>query len=148
MAPASTPRTSRSVADQADRRPLVALALVAAGGAAGALCRWLIVANQPQSREAALVLVINVTGSLLLGVLLGRRATKHETRDLIGTGFAGGFTTFSAFTVDIARRLEQGDVVMAGVNGFATPLLALLAAGLGYRLGRLVDRIVATRRRR
>lgn len=129
-------------------RPLPALGLVAAGGAIGALTRWAVVSAQPQSREAATVLVINVTGSLLLGFLLGRRRTRQSTKDLVGTGFAGGFTTFSTFAVDVARRLDSGDLAMAATNGLATPLLALLAAGIGYRLGRGVDRLVWKWRRR
>ena len=53
----------------------------------------------------------------------------------MGAGFTGGFTTFSTFAVDVAEMLDGGRLGDAAVNGAGTALCALVAAGLGYRLG-------------
>ncbi len=111
---------------------------VAAGGLVGSLLRWgLVESGWLGSAETATV-VVNVVGSLLLGGLLGQRERLGpELRLGLGTGFAGGLTTFSSYAVAVAGHLDDGALGPAAANGLGTPVAALLAAGLGYRLSRI-----------
>lgn len=116
-------------------RPLLAVAL---GGAAGSLVRWGLVALGPDSRGALVLFGANVVGSLLLGALVGRRERiDANTFAALGTGFCGGLTTFAGYAVAVAGGLEDGRLVDALGNGLGTPIVALLAAGLGFRISRL-----------
>jgi CrcB protein len=123
------------------------LVAVAVGGALGSVCRWAaleiaggdaaaIGTDATAQRALLTTLAINVLGSLLVGLLTAWRHSIDSTRLLAtGTGFAGGFTTFSNFAVAVAQKLDDGELVSALSNGFGTALLAVLAAGIGYRLG-------------
>jgi CrcB protein len=82
-------------------------------------------------------LAVNALGSLLMGVLaalLAGRAT--EARLLLMTGVLGGFTTFSAFSLDAWTLWERGDVALAAGYVLASVLLSLAGLGLGLVLGR------------
>jgi CrcB protein len=83
-------------------------------------------------------LVINVTGSLLLGVLTGlviaHGASSTDLRTIAGTGFCGGYTTFSAASLETMRLAEQRRWVACLSYTGASLLLALLAAGAGLAL--------------
>lgn len=66
-------------------------------------------------------LTVNIVGSFLMGLLIGylvrRGAVPNEVRLLLATGFLGGFTTFSAFSLDFANMWHRGE--MAGAMGYA-----------------------------
>ena len=110
---------------------------VAAGGIVGSLARWGFL-SIPDNRTAVATLGLNVAGSLLLGVVIAQRDRLTDAQfHLLGTGFAGGLTTFSTFAVTVARQLEDGRLLDAVANGSGTLVLALVAAGIGYRIGRL-----------
>jgi CrcB protein len=82
-------------------------------------------------------LAVNIVGSLLMGLLaalLAGRAT--EARLLLMTGVLGGFTTFSAFSLDAWVLWERGDVGLAAGYVLASVLLSLAALGFGLVLGR------------
>ncbi len=120
---------------------LYPLRYVAAGGAVGALIRWAVVEQFDQSRTTAVV-VLNVVGSLLLGLLVGARRTRSRRARitenqflLLGTGFCGGLTTFSTFALDVAQALDDGQAGQAAVLTLATAALAIVASGIGYRIG-------------
>jgi CrcB protein len=126
--------------------PLPTLFAVALGGAAGSLARWgvleIATGGQdplPDTNTSGVYLAlfaINVLGSLLLGVLLAQRdLMRHGQFLAMGAGFTGGLTAFSTFAVDVAEMLDGGRVVDAATNGVGTAFCALVAAGLGYRLG-------------
>ncbi len=87
-------------------------------------------------------LFINVSGSFLLGFVLAfignRLVADPGLRLLIGTGFLGGYTTFSTFSYDTVMLLERGDVLPACVNAAASLLGSLVAAYVGVVLGRLL----------
>ena len=98
-------------------------ALVFVGGAVGSLARYPVALALP---GAWATFAVNVLGSFLLGWLLGS-APSRSRRLLLGTGALGGFTTYSAFAVDV--------VALGAVSG---PVL-----GLGFGLGQVAFGLVA-----
>ena len=94
--------------------------LVALGGAVGAALRFTIASRYDEARGFPWgTLVVNVTGSALLGVLSALALSGHATA-LLGTGFCGGFTTYSAFAVQThglgPRRGTAYAVVTIGLS--------------------------------
>jgi CrcB protein len=121
---------------------------VAIGGTVGSLVRWGLVGLVPPERAGLTTFGINVAGSLFLGALIGRRERMDAERLLaLGTGFAGGLTTFSSYAVAVATDLEDGALADAAANGLGTPVAALLAAGIGYRAMRMAVTARSARRR-
>jgi len=123
------------------------LLAVAIGGAVGSLTRWGVLeiaagadelgsGNTADRRAVLAIFMINVLGSLLLGVLIAQRETMQYDQFLaVGTGFAGGLTTFSTFAVEVAAALDSGQFADAVTNSLGTAVIAVLAAGIGFRLG-------------
>jgi CrcB protein len=113
--------------------------LVAAGGAAGSLARWRVGLDVD---GALAILLVNVTGSLLLGYLVGRvpvRGPRSEALRLgLGTGVLGGWTTFSAYAVHAARMLDAAPVA-ATLWAAVVALLSVGAAGVGYTVGSITE---------
>jgi CrcB protein len=117
---------------------------VAAGGALGASARYLV--NVSAMRLVGpgfpwATLVVNVAGSVLMGVLvvvLARRGGQHLAPFLM-TGVLGGFTTFSAFSLDVATLYERGAVGSAAAYAAASVILSVagLFAGLALARGAL-----------
>ncbi|MEP6491803.1 MAG: fluoride efflux transporter CrcB [bacterium] len=93
-------------------------------------------------------LIINVTGSFVLGFIV--RYALHtdvitpETRAFLTTGFCGGYTTFSTFSLETARLLEDGEYGRAGLYVGASVAVALLATFLGFAAA---QRVLAVRGR-
>jgi CrcB protein len=87
---------------------------VAIGGALGALVRyWLdgFINARWDSPFPLSTLIINVSGSAVLGALIGAMVSGHLSATVLswaGTGFLGGYTTFSTFTYETARLIEDG----------------------------------------
>ena len=83
-------------------------------------------------------LFVNVTGSLLMGFLVGVFAARSLTHlhPLVLTGMLGGFTTFSAFSLDAATLWTRGETGLALVYVAASVALSLLAVAVGLWLGR------------
>jgi len=85
-------------------------------------------------------LAINVTGSFAIGLLaglFGALETGHNSRLFLITGFLGGFTTFSAFSLDALTLWERGAVLQSGLYILGSVILSLIAAALGLMLSRL-----------
>lgn len=85
-------------------------------------------------------LAVNILGSFLIGLLaglFGAWETGHNARLFLTTGFLGGFTTFSAFSLDALTLWERGAQLQAGLYVTGSVLLSLLAAALGLLLTRL-----------
>lgn len=119
------------------------LALVAVGGAVGASIRHLV--NLGSMRLLGIgfpwgTMAINVTGSLAMGVfieLLARRFDgSPELRLFVATGVLGGYTTFSAFSLDFAVLWERGDAVQAFGYAAGSVIVSLLALFAGLWLVR------------
>jgi len=83
-------------------------------------------------------LIVNVLGCFLMGVLTEMLALKlhlgHEARAFLTTGILGGFTTFSAFSLDFAYLVERKEVLAAGGYVLASVVLSLLAVFAGMSL--------------
>lgn len=82
--------------------------------------------------------LINITGSLLLGLVVGLGA-DDSWRTIAGTGFLGGFTTFSTASVETAHMAIDGRYRAAFANAFGMIVLSVVAAALGYALGHGFD---------
>lgn len=119
---------------------LMALSLAGGVGAATRLVFDGFLRGRVKTSFPLGTLVINVTGSLLLGVVTGlalANALPAEWRLILGTGFLGGYTTFSTASFETVRLAQQGRYAAALGNGLGMLLLALLAAGAGMWLGLL-----------
>jgi CrcB protein len=116
--------------------------LVALGGALGSVLRWAVAIGVARAtREPQFpwgTLVVNLAGSLLIGVLLGlatdRGALATPARLFLVTGLLGGFTTFSAFSWEALALLRAGHTGAAGGYVASSVLGGLLAAAAGWLL--------------
>lgn len=118
--------------------------LVALAGGLGAVTRFVVDAQVGRRTAGAGLplgtLAINVTGSFLLGVIAGWW-TFHTgdpgIKQVLGTGFMGGYTTFSTASVEAARILRAGRAWSALVHAAGMLVLSVAFAALGYWLGSL-----------
>jgi fluoride exporter len=118
------------------------VALLVLAAAVGAPLRYVVDQAIQQRWPGAFpagTLTVNVTGSLLLGLLTGLAAhhgLPAQVVTVLGTGLLGAYTTFSTFSYETVRLLEDGAVAEAGLNvgGSLALGLAAAAAGLGLAL--------------
>ena len=125
-----------------------AMLLVAAGGVAGSLARAGVTDAIPVAAHGwpTATLLVNTTGSFVLALLLAmlheRWPTAAWPRPLFGTGFCGGFTTFSTFAVEVTVRAGNGSPLLATAYVVLSVLLSLLAALAGVACARTAARLV------
>jgi CrcB protein len=85
-------------------------------------------------------LIINVTGSLIMGLVAGYFAFKGDAsqhwRLFLTTGILGGYTTFSAFSLDAALLYERGEVSLAAVYVLGSVVLSIAALFAGLAIAR------------
>jgi len=119
--------------------PWAQIAAVAAGSAVGALARWRagVWLNAAWPGFPLGTLVVNCVGGFLIGLaLVGFERTPNEVlRLLLVTGFLGGLTTFSSYSVESLVLIQRGHWALAAGHTLAHVLGALACAALGYRLG-------------
>lgn len=124
------------------RRQLETLLLIGIGGFIGANVRYMV-SNWAAARFGQTfpigTLLINVTGSCLLGLFLGW-AANHITLDprvrlLVAVGFFGAYTTFSTFANESVALLRAGDWLGALVNVLGTNVLCIVGALVGLLIG-------------
>jgi CrcB protein len=112
-------------------------------GACGAVLRYVVDAWVIDHTEGLFpwgTLVINVTGSFVLGCLTGLglyHAFADTPRLVLGTGFCGAYTTFSTFTFETVRLAEEGAADGALRNALGTLAAGTAAAALGLLLASL-----------
>jgi len=87
-------------------------------------------------------MMVNIGGSLAMGLLVGIFAAmpsvSQQTRLFLATGLLGGFTTFSAFSLDALTLYERGQIALAIGYVAATVILSLAAIAAGFFLTRLL----------
>lgn len=129
------------------------LAVVWVGGTTGTGTRYLISEAVPRAfRVPVAIVVINLVGAFLLGLLLellarrGKDAGRRRLlRLLLGTGFLGGFTTYSALAVDTATLFRAGLAGHAVAYALLTVVVGGLASLSGIALGRALHRTASAR---
>ncbi|MDB5469119.1 MAG: fluoride efflux transporter CrcB [Caulobacter sp.] len=120
------------------------LFLVAAGGAAGAVARYLTgTLTLRWGGWPWATLTVNVLGGLLMGMLIGTLALRggaeqERLRLLLGVGFLGGFTTFSAFSLEVVGMIERRDIASAAGYSLVSVIASVAAVFAGLMLARRV----------
>jgi fluoride exporter len=121
-----------------------AFLLVGAGGAIGAIGRYgfsLFVGRFHNGLFPLATFGVNVVGSLAMGLLIGflaktTPAWQPEARLFLATGLLGGFTTFSAFSLDVVTLIERGNLFTAMIYAVASLIVAVLALFVGLWITR------------
>jgi len=114
------------------------IAAVALGGAVGATLRWAVLDSVGEATFPWPVLLLNLVGCALLGLLIGLDVPR-STRLLLGSGLCGGLTTFSTFTVEASQMMRADDMSLAvayivcSVAGGLAAVVAGRMAGSGIR---------------
>jgi CrcB protein len=129
-------------------RDPVLLGLVMLGGTAGAASRYGLTIAIGSSTWPWATWVVNLSGAFLLALLTGWLASRgpdvgrgRAVRLLLGTGFLGAYTTYSALAVDTERLLADGRWAAAVAYALSTALVGLAASLAGLRVGTaLADR--------
>ena len=120
----------------------MAYVLAALGGALGALARWGVATALPHSPGGWpwATLLVNLTGCLLMGalvaVLTARSPEPPWARPFLAVGVLGGYTTYSAFAVEVVELADAGAGVLAAGYVLASVAGGVLAAALGERADR------------
>ena len=117
--------------------------LVMTGGAIGAVARFGLARAIPtvQIGWPWPTFIANILGGLLMGLVAAYVLRSGEAGENIrlfaGVGLLGGFTTFSAFSLEMAQMVERGDLALAGGYAMASVVIALLALFAGLAIGRV-----------
>jgi fluoride exporter len=124
---------------------LTGIAWVAAGGALGSVARHLVTLGTHRFLGSGLpwnTLAVNVLGSFAMGLAVtwvaSRPTSAPDLRLFLATGVLGGFTTFSAFSLDVVTLLERRELAAAALYASASMVLSLLAIVGGIALARSI----------
>ncbi|MET4782510.1 fluoride efflux transporter CrcB [Glaciihabitans sp. UYNi722] len=122
---------------------VVTFLLLSVAGGVGAALRLLVdglVRNRVTTAYPFGTTIINISGSLLLGVITGLAAghlVPEELRLVFGVGLMGGYTTFSTASFETVRLIQSRRYAVAVVNGPGMLVVAVAAAALGLWIGSL-----------
>jgi CrcB protein len=122
----------------------VAVLVLGIAGGLGSVARFVLdgaIRSRLRGPVPVGTMAINISGSLLLGFLTGvvlASALPSSWTLVCGTGFLGGYTTFSTASTETVRLIQAGRVRAALVSGAGTAGAALAAAGLGLSVGLLL----------
>ncbi|HEU4820127.1 MAG TPA: fluoride efflux transporter CrcB [Qipengyuania sp.] len=131
--------------------PFAAMVNVAVGGAFGAVLRYQLGRSMTGWLGPAAMgvfpwatLTVNALGSLLMGVLAGwltfrGTANWEQLRLLLGVGLLGGFTTFSAFSLEMVLLIERGQLLFAALYAFLSVALGITGLFAGLMVMRAVS---------
>jgi CrcB protein len=121
------------------------LLLASLGGAIGAGLRFMVGSVAIRFMGVSFpwaTLIVNVVGSLLMGILIGilarRTGTPNEVRIFLATGILGGFTTFSAFSLDAINLWQRGESTVAAGYVLSSVLFSLFALFIGLMIVRSI----------
>jgi fluoride exporter len=127
---------------------------VAAGGALGSLARWAVSLLALKAFGAGFpwgTLGVNVAGSFVIGLYFtltepdGRYLAAPAARQFVLAGFCGGFTTFSAFSLETLTMLRQQAWALAFTYAASSVILWLAGVWLGHGLGLRMNRLPGRR---
>lgn len=119
---------------------LLVVVLMAVAGGLGAAARFVVdgfIGSRTRMALPVGTILINLSGSLLLGIVAGlvlNDRLSADTMMVVGTGFLGGFTTFSAASVETVRLIHNGRAGVALLNVIVTVALSLGAVAGGLAL--------------
>ncbi|MDN5765584.1 MAG: CrcB family protein [Humibacillus sp.] len=124
------------------------IGLVAVGGALGTAAReGMSLALPPTGAFPLAIFLVNVTGAFALGLLLEMllrhgpdRGLRRSLRLLVGTGFMGGYTTYSTLAVGAGQSVISGQPVLGLVYAFVSVVVGAAAAFAGIATGAEVHR--------
>ncbi|QMU55997.1 MAG: fluoride efflux transporter CrcB [Candidatus Mycalebacterium zealandia] len=117
------------------------LICVMAGGAAGSGLRYIFFRAVPSASFPVGTLGVNIIGSFLIGLAyihFQNRIADESMRLLLMTGLLGGFTTFSAFSLETLNLIQNGNLTKAGLNIVLSVSLCLIACFAGMWTGNRV----------
>jgi CrcB protein len=142
--------TAKRTDSWAQRDAAILYGVVALGATIGGLSRALASLGAAAMMGAAFpwgTLIVNVTGSFLIGFYAtltgpdGRAFAGTRQRQFVMTGFCGGFTTFSVFSLETLRLAQAGDVSAAALNIAVSVIAWLAAVWLGHALATRFNRL-------
>lgn len=118
---------------------MITLAMALAGGLGAALRYGVDVWLSPpaEARLPSATVAVNLTGSLLLGLLVGAGA-GDDTLTVLGTGLLGGYTTFSSASVEVARRVLEGRRADGLLTAMVMVIGCVALASAGVAAGRFL----------
>ncbi|HLK24784.1 MAG TPA: fluoride efflux transporter CrcB [Caulobacteraceae bacterium] len=123
---------------------------IAAGSAIGGVARYALsnlVADMLGGTFPLGTLIVNITGSFVIGFFAtlagpdGRLLAPADIRQFVIVGLCGGYTTFSAFSLQTLALAQDGDFARAGLNVGASVALCLAAVWLGYVAAAAFNRV-------
>lgn len=113
---------------------------VGIGGGLGAMCRYAVSSLPLRSAFPFLTLLINLLGAVIIGFLVGWTQSRPDTpgwvNPLLKTGFCGGFTTFSTFSLEALQLWQGGQWVLAVIYAVVSAGLCILGVLAGELLAR------------
>lgn len=116
------------------------LLLIAVGGAAGSVLRYLVSISTAKFNSGHFplpTLLVNISGCFLIGFILAKIGHGHQEnqlRFLLVTGFCGGYTTFSAFSFENIQLINNGHAWLAAGYIFASVVAGVAAVWLGLKV--------------
>ena len=116
------------------------LLLVGLGGAVGSMLRYAIGLLINSKHFPYATLAVNIIGSFIIGIIFAmsvrEEALSSQWKLFLATGICGGFTTFSAFTLENMELLQSGKTGMVLIYILLSIVLGIVAAFFGYYLSR------------
>ena len=122
---------------------MIKIAVIALGGALGAVCRYLIVEKFfDDGKFPSSTLLVNSIGSFLMGIffvfLVEKNVFSTEIKDFIFIGFLSAFTTFSAFAFEVYYLAHNQNILIALLYIIASVILCVTMVFLGIHIMRLI----------
>ena len=122
---------------------MIKIAVIALGGALGAVCRYLIVEKFfDDGKFPVSTLLVNSIGSFLMGIffvfLVEKNVFSTEIKDFILIGFLSAFTTFSAFAFEVYYLAHNQNILIALLYIIASVILCVIMVFLGIHIMRLI----------
>lgn len=115
---------------------------VALGGAIGAACRYGLSLVTVKIDFPLMTFITNILGAFFIGVIVGLAGHKNMDQRLIlflKTGFCGGFTTFSTFSLETYNLIHAGFFFTAGLYAVLSLILCFTGVALGFLLSKKIS---------